>query len=81
MATSFKTFLESRVVYWSSPLDDKDDFGDKLENEFIDGATVHGPWAIMTPKSWKEHGRGRLGGGMGQRYQKQPDGKWLKVEG
>jgi hypothetical protein len=68
-------------VYWLSPLGDKDDFGQPIEREFIDGKTILGPWAIMTPTSYRTYGIGRLGQGFGQRYEKRADGKWLKVEG
>ena len=70
-------------VYWLSPVGEKDDFGSPVENEIIDGKTTYGPWAMMTPTSWEQHGGtgGRLGLGLGQRYEKQADGRWLKVEG
>lgn len=68
-------------VYWLSPVDAFDDFGDIITDEIIDGKTVMGPWGLMTPKSWKKYGVGRLGSGLGQRYKKQKDGKWLKIEG
>jgi len=60
----------------------KDDFGKVIDSEFIDGKTKMGLWAFMTPKSFEEHSP-RLGLGimLGQRYQKQSDGRWLKVEG
>lgn len=67
--------------YWLSPLGDTDDFGDKYSTDMIDGATIAGPWANMTPASWMKYGIGRLGTGYGQHYKKQPDGKWLKIEG
>ena len=35
---------------------------------------------MMTPASHDYYGRG-LGTGYGQKYMKQADGKWLKVEG
>lgn len=43
---------------------------------FIDGKTVHGPWAIMGPACFRIYGTG-LGTGRGQRYDR--DG--VKVEG
>jgi hypothetical protein len=59
-----------------------DDFGDKITDMFIDGKTKQGPWATMTPKSFKQHGAGKLGTGYGQKYEKQKeDQKWLKIEG
>lgn len=66
--------------YWIGDVSKTDDFGDPIKEVFIDGATVHGPWAVMTPASHDYYGRG-LGTGRGQKYMKQADGKWLKVEG
>jgi hypothetical protein len=63
-----------------STIGPKDDFGKVITDEFIDGSTRTGSWAIMSPMSHQMHGRG-LGLGRGQRYKKQEDGKWLKVEG
>ena len=73
----------SAKKYWMSPLGDVDDFGVPYEDEMIDGKTHMGPWANMTPISWNHYTgtKGRLGLGLGQRYKKQADGKWLKVEG
>ena len=65
----------------SEILDGLDDFREPITTAFIDGRTKYGPWAIMTPLSWGQHGIGRLGTGFGQRYEKQADGQWLKVEG
>jgi hypothetical protein len=66
--------------YWIGCVPEKDDFGMPINGEFIDGKTKQGPWAYMTPASWKKHGVGALGTGFGQRYEKTGD-KWLKVEG
>jgi hypothetical protein len=68
-------------VYWCGEVGPNDDFGMPLDMEFIDGRTKMGPWGIMTPESFSSYGLGRTGPGFGQRYQKQPDGRWLKVEG
>lgn len=68
-------------VYWISPLGEYDDFGIKFEDVMYDGKTRMGPWANMTEDSWQVHGVGRLGTGYGQKYKKQTDGRWLKVEG
>lgn len=69
-------------VYWLSPVGGFDDFDDPIRDTIIDGATAQGPWALMTPRSWRMHGRfTTLGLGRGQRYVRQPDGRWLKVEG
>ena len=71
----------TRRRYWTGDVGEKDDFGRLITDEFIDGRTMMGPWAIMAPLSWRVEGIGKLGLGNGQRYKKQPDGKWLKVEG
>jgi hypothetical protein len=73
----------TRAVYWMGHIGPKDDFGMTIKDEFIDGKTRlgHGPWAIMVPQSWRAYGVGTLGLGWGQRYKKQKDGRWLKVEG
>jgi len=70
--------------YWVGPVGALDDFGVRIEDEFIDGKTMMGPgspWAIMAPGSWRLHGSPRLGTGWGQRYKRQADGRWLKIEG
>ena len=64
---------------WLSPLGDTDDFGDPYKSLMIDGKTKRGPWANMTPKSWKSHGIGRFGVGAGQLYRLTGD-DWIKVE-
>jgi hypothetical protein len=81
MARKLETTLP-KPRYWMGDVGRYDDFGRVIEDEFIDGVTFGGPWAIMTPQSWRKQGSGRvLGTGRGQRYKKQADGKWLKVEG
>lgn len=67
--------------YWSGDVGPVDDFGDTYTNVMIDGKTMQGPWANMTLRSWKRNGCGRFGTGFAQRYEKQADGRWLKVEG
>lgn len=71
---------DPKETYWLSPVGDVDDFGDTIEDIIIDGKTEQGPWALMTPKSFEENGV-NLGLGLGQKYQKQEDGKWLKIDG
>jgi hypothetical protein len=51
-----------------------------IDNVFIDGAIITGAWANMDEKCYNVFGRG-LGTGLGQKYEKQVDGRWLKVEG
>lgn len=71
---------ETKPVYWAGDPKVCELTHTPLGNEFIDGRTVFGPWAIMSPEAHHDFGVG-LGMGRGQRYQKQADGKWLKVEG
>lgn len=71
--------------YWSGPVPKRDDFGDMITDTFVDGKTSSGlpglgRWARMSWTSWLSHGIGRLGVGLGQKYRKQSDGRWLKVE-
>lgn len=68
-------------TYWTGNVPFKDDFGKPIQDQFIDGRTRGGPWAYMTPASWASHGLGSLGPGRGQRYERQADGRWLKVKG
>ena len=51
----------------------------EIKNEFIDGATIFGPWANMCPTCHAQFGTG-LGLGLGQRYRKAVDGNFYKVE-
>jgi len=71
--------------YLSAETMTKDDFGvefTNLEGEIIyDAATVHGPWATMTQTSFDTHGRGTLGLGKGQKYQRNAAGELHKIEG
>ncbi len=67
--------------YWLSPLDTIDDFGVPYGSVMYDAKTKMGPWANMGDASWAKYGIGKLGTGFGQRYQRQEDGRWLKVEG
>lgn len=70
----------TKPKYWMGDVGEADDFGDPITDTVIDGATWRGPWAIMTPKSHRAYGCG-FGTGQGQKYEKQADGRWLKVEG
>ena len=71
----------AREKYWTGEVGEKDDFGNVIGDEFIDGKTREGPWALMSMESWKVHGVRILGVGYGQRYKKQANGRWLKVGG
>lgn len=71
--------------YLSAEQMTKDDFGQPftgLEGENVyDAKTAHGPWATMTQDSYQRHSIGRLGLGLGQRYQRNAAGELHKVEG
>ena len=43
--------------------------------------TRSGPWGYFCKSCYDENTFGRLGTGLGQRYVRQPDGKWLKTGG
>jgi len=70
-------------VYWTGTLPPEDDFGEPYGMLMYDAPTVYrGKWANMSHKSWLRYGAtDQLGTGLGQKYEKQPDGRWLKVEG
>jgi hypothetical protein len=71
---------EKRKVYWMGPVPLECQIsGRVLGKRFVDGSTSRG-WAIMHPMAHADHGRG-LGTGRGQLYEKQADGRWLKIEG
>jgi hypothetical protein len=76
-----ESLIEAAQKFWMGTVPKKDDFGQEITDEFIDGKTTQGPWGFMTPDSWEEHGIGKLGTGLGQKYKKQENGKWLKIEG
>jgi hypothetical protein len=68
-------------IIWSGPAPAKcDTCQAEIKDEFIDGKTKMGPWANMCKPCHYRYGCG-LGTGKGQRYQKQTDGSFLKVEG
>jgi hypothetical protein len=67
-------------LYWVGTVGRCDICNGAIKAEFIDGATTRGPWASMDPKCHRLFGRG-FGPGRGQRYQRQADGRWLRVEG
>ncbi len=51
-----------------------------IDDEFIDGALLTGPWARLCPACHRRWGAG-LGMGRGQRYTRQADGMWLNTTG
>ncbi len=70
-----------KEIYWMGELGDRDNFESLYNGTMYDGKTKMGPWANMSEWSWNKYGVGKLGIGSGQKYKKQPDGRWLKVEG
>lgn len=52
----------------------------RIGSTFIDGRTQLGPWMPLHPRCHAAVGVG-LGTGNGQRYERQTDGRWLKVAG
>lgn len=67
--------------YWMGTPPGVCDLDEKpLVEEFVDGKTRMGPWGNMCPDCHRMYGFG-IGVGRGQRYRKQPDGRWLKTEG
>jgi len=84
MLDSVGTFGEGMIKeedrFWMGNVSDKDDFGKPIKDEFIDGKTNQGPWGIMSPESFRIYGVG-VGQGKGQKYKKQSDGKWKKIQG
>ena len=76
----------SEQKFWMG--DDPDVCGDAkcdichhiVTDVFVDGVTKMGPWAIMCESCHSNNGL-PLGTGRGQKYVRQPDKRWLKVEG
>jgi len=54
----------------------------QITTNFVDGIIVRGGcgWAIVCVECHKKYGFG-LGVGKGQKYEKQPNGKFLKIAG
>lgn len=71
------------ATVWMGPVPKKCDTCDTpIDGKFYDAATKMGAWACMCPSCHTlGPGRGLLGPGRGQKYEKQADGKWLKTEG
>jgi hypothetical protein len=68
--------------YWNGTVPKLDDLGDPIGLTFYDARTIHGPWALLTPRNWAKIGVGKLGTGCGQKYEFRVDeNRWLKTEG
>jgi hypothetical protein len=77
-----QTKTEGRpALYWHGPAPNACDCcGIGIHSVFVDGATDRGQWGNLHPTCHERIGRG-LGAGRGQRYEKQVDGRWLRMEG
>ena len=69
--------------YWCSPAPRTCDVCDgDLVGTFYDAKTAYGHWGCLCGRCFTHGpGLGKLGTGLGQRYEKQADGKWLKTGG
>jgi hypothetical protein len=69
-------------VYWISEVPPKCQLsGRRITTHFVDGRVPGmSSWACMHPVHFASIG-GRLGLGNGQLYERQPTGRWLKIEG
>jgi len=79
--------MEKEPRYWMGPV--RCDFcGNTEPDAFVDGQTKMGPWAIMcltsqvphTANCFEHNGKG-VNPGVGQKYVKQDDGRYMKGEG
>lgn len=69
-------------VYWqSSPPDSCQICHTPITDTFLDAKTLEAGWACMCVKCWGTKTARHLGLGYGQRYDRQPDGRWLKTGG
>lgn len=69
------------ATYWIGPAVHCDICKNPFERVMYDIKTNSGPWGLLCTPCMKAHTNGQLGTGMGQRYHKTDDGKWLKVAG
>lgn len=69
-------------VYWVGVIPEKCELSNiPIINLFVDGRIPgRSTWAAMHPVTFAEIG-GTYGMGQGQLYQKQKDGRWLKIAG
>lgn len=71
-----------KQVFWVGVISHCDVCRTPFDKVFYDAKTVGGPWACMCPSCQTlGPGIGKTGQGLGQKYEKQEDGRWLKTEG
>jgi len=67
--------------YWCGPVPAVCEISGKPFNGVMYDASVPGlGWAHICYDTFKQYSC-KVGSGMGQKYRKQDDGRWLKVEG
>ena len=75
--------MTNPIRYYSAEDMTIDDFGQVFTREpgelVYDGRTVVGPWATMTKESFKVFGRGTIGHGHAQVYERQKNGQLHKI--
>lgn len=72
--------MANKIVTWSGST--TCDFCHKeIPHTLIDGKTMMGSWATMCPQCHAFYGYRKFGTGIGQKYQKDSNGKFVKVEG
>jgi hypothetical protein len=69
--------MVNQVFWWGEIPEACQVSRDPITNAFVAG---NGKWACMSPYTHSRVGIG-LGTGRGQRFEKQEDGRWLKVAG
>lgn len=70
----------AKEVEWLSS--NKCDYcGKEIDDILIDGRTKTGPWATMCKSCHKKYGVNKFGVGFGQKYKKNSEGKFIKIEG
>jgi hypothetical protein len=70
------------AVYWQgASIENCDIESCDIVDKFFDARIQQGGWAILCEACFKKNTLGTLGLDLGQKYEKQPDGRWLKTEG
>lgn len=72
--------ISERTVYWKGNLKDCNICHGPFGTVMYDAKTIAGPWGNICQGCFITHGVG-LGTGLGQRYELQHDGKFLKTAG
>ncbi len=70
----------AKQIFWCGPIDKCQLTGDELGDTMYDARLPSGQWGNIGQRAFEENGC-RLGTGLGQKYKRQEDGRWLLVEG